>query len=79
MMADMTKNEFPQTFPLRLPTSIRRQAGELAKTDDISLNQFIMLAVAEKLSALPHSEGRFPARFAHSQEDPHCATPSSGY
>jgi len=56
MMADMTKNEFPQTFPLRLPTSIRRQAGESAKTDGISLNQFIMIAVAEKLSKMAQLE-----------------------
>jgi predicted HicB family RNase H-like nuclease len=51
-MSDLANNEFPLTFPLRLPTSIRRQAGVFAKTEGISLNQFIMLAVAEKLSKM---------------------------
>jgi hypothetical protein len=37
---------------LRLPESLHRQVRELAAKDDVSINQFIALAVAEKASAL---------------------------
>lgn len=43
-----------QSFPLRLSPSIRQQASEFAKNEGISLNHFISLAVAEKLSRLEH-------------------------
>jgi hypothetical protein len=39
-------------FPLRLPGSIKRAAEDLARSDGVSLNQFIASAVAEKVSAL---------------------------
>ena len=39
-------------FPLRLSTSIKRAAEQLAHEDGVSLNQFIATAVAEKVSAL---------------------------
>jgi len=38
-----------QSFPLRLSPSIRQTANDLAHVDGISLNQFISLAVAEKI------------------------------
>lgn len=41
---------------LRLPDSLHEKARELAEREDISLNQFIALAVAEKMSALLMSE-----------------------
>jgi predicted transcriptional regulator len=41
---------------LRLPDSLHAKARELAEREDISLNQFIALAVAEKMSALLTSE-----------------------
>ena len=51
----MTKeNKKPASFPLRLPFSIRRQANDLAQKDGLSLNQFISLAVAEKITRLEH-------------------------
>ena len=51
----MTKeNNKPGSFPLRLPFSIRRQANDLAQKDGLSLNQFISLAVAEKITRLEH-------------------------
>ncbi len=51
----MTKeNNKPSSFPLRLPFSIRRQADDLAQKDGLSLNQFISLAVAEKITRLEH-------------------------
>ena len=40
------------TFPLRLPVSVRDTATELAHRDGVSLNHFISLAVAEKISRL---------------------------
>ncbi len=40
------------TFALRLPDSLYAHAKKLAERDQTSLNQFIMVAVAEKVSAL---------------------------
>jgi hypothetical protein len=42
----------PTSFPLRLAASLRRQAQLLASQDGVSLNHFINLAVAEKISRL---------------------------
>ena len=42
----------PLSFPLRLPYSTRQQAIEIAQREGLSLNQFISLAVAEKLTRL---------------------------
>jgi hypothetical protein len=41
-----------QSFPLRLSPSIRQQANDLAHGDGISLNHFISLAIAEKISRM---------------------------
>ena len=40
------------TYPLKLPTSVKNAAAELAKIDGVSLNQFIAAAVAEKVGTL---------------------------
>ena len=40
------------TFALRLPASLRSAVDRLAKDDGTSANQFIAMAVAEKISAL---------------------------
>ncbi len=40
------------TLSLRLPDSLHEKIRELAARDDISINQFIATAVAEKMSAL---------------------------
>jgi uncharacterized protein (DUF1778 family) len=37
---------------LRLPESIHRHIKEVAKTEGVSINQFISSAVSEKISAL---------------------------
>ena len=37
------------SFPLRLTPTMRRQIEHLAKREGVSLNQFISLAVAEKV------------------------------
>ena len=45
---DMKKS----TYPLQLPTSVKNAAAELARTDGVSLNQFIAAAVAEKVGSI---------------------------
>ncbi len=40
------------TYPLRLPKSLKDQVAKVAKRDNTSINQFIAIAVAEKVSAL---------------------------
>lgn len=44
------------TFALRLPDSLHAHAKQLAEKDHASLNQFITVAVAEKVSALEAAE-----------------------
>ena len=41
---------------LRLPESIHRHIREIAKTEGVSINQFISSAVAEKISAIMTEE-----------------------
>ena len=40
------------SLSLRLPDSLHRKVRELAEREDISINQFIAMAVAEKAAAL---------------------------
>ena len=40
------------TYPLRLPSSLKAEVERVAKNDGISINQFVVTAVAEKLSAM---------------------------
>lgn len=40
------------TYPLKLPKSIKTAAAELAQQEGVSLNQFIAVAVAEKIGVL---------------------------
>jgi hypothetical protein len=40
------------TYPLRLPRSLKDEVAKVAKRDGTSVNQFIAMAVAEKISAL---------------------------
>ena len=49
------------TISLRLPESLHRRVRELAKAEDVSINQLITTALAEKMSALmtvDYLEGR---------------------
>jgi uncharacterized protein (DUF433 family) len=39
-------------YPLNLPTQLKQEAEELASRQGVSLNQFIMWSVAEKVSEL---------------------------
>jgi predicted transcriptional regulator len=40
------------TLSVRLPESLHKKLKELAKQEGVSMNQFINLAVSEKMSAL---------------------------
>lgn len=40
------------TLSLRLPKSLHEQLRELAQEEGISINQFVLLAVAEKVAAI---------------------------
>ena len=40
------------TFPLRLPASLKNAVAEASREDGTSINQFVTVAVAEKLSAM---------------------------
>lgn len=58
------------TLSLRLPESLHKMAREIAQEENISVNQLITLALAEKLSALAtekffqdRAEGHSRARF----------------
>jgi hypothetical protein len=44
------------TISLRLPESLHEAARELAEQEHVSINQFITLALAEKISALMTEE-----------------------
>jgi hypothetical protein len=50
-------------YALRLPASLKKAAEEVARADGATLNQFIVTAVAEKLSALKTAD-YFAARAA---------------
>jgi hypothetical protein len=41
-----------QTYPLRLPRSLKEAVERLSREDRTSINQFVAMAVAEKVSAL---------------------------
>lgn len=49
------------TYPLKLPVSIKRAAQRLAKEDGVSLNQWIAVAVAQKVGVV-ETAGEFFAR-----------------
>jgi hypothetical protein len=40
------------TYPLRLPRSLKEAVKRLSREDGTSINQFVAMAVAEKVSAL---------------------------
>jgi hypothetical protein len=41
-----------RTYPLRLPRSLKEAVELLSKQDGTSINQFVAMAVAEKVSAM---------------------------
>jgi hypothetical protein len=46
------EKKLTNSFPLRLSVTMRRQLESLAKEEGISINQFICLAMAEKITRL---------------------------
>src|SRR5262249_9134201 len=56
------------TFPLRLPPSLKNAVEQVARKERTSVNQFVVTAVAEKISALRTAElfreRKTPADFA---------------
>ena len=51
------------TYPLRLPRSIRAGVERLSKQDGVSINQFVSIAVAEKV-AMMQAQAYFEERSA---------------
>ncbi|HXM41491.1 MAG TPA: hypothetical protein VN924_09580 [Bryobacteraceae bacterium] len=47
-----------QTYPLRLPRSLKEAVERLSREDRTSINQFVATAVAEKVSADHAAAGR---------------------
>ncbi len=41
-----------KTYPLRLPRSLKEAVERLSREDGTSINQFVAMAVADKVSAL---------------------------
>jgi len=57
------------TYPLKLPLSIKRAAQRLAKEDGVSLNQWIAVAVAEKVGTVETAASFFARRAEGPSED----------
>ena len=55
-------------YALRLPASLKQSVEQLAKDDGTSLNQFIVTAIAEKLSAIKTAD-YFAERAKHGNID----------
>ena len=51
------------TYPLRLPASLKAAVEKLSRRDGTSINQFVVVAVAEKIAAMT-TEELFAARRA---------------
>jgi len=50
------KKDSMSKFPLRLMPTVRKGAENFSRKEGVSLNQFINVAVAEKLAHLEHEE-----------------------
>lgn len=57
------------TYPLKLPTSIKKAAQRLAKEDGVSLNQWIAVAVAQKVGVAETAAEFFSRRFGAGNRD----------
>lgn len=44
------------TYPLRLPASLKAAVAEISREEGTSINQFVAMAVAEKVSAMKTAE-----------------------
>jgi hypothetical protein len=50
------------TYPLKLPVSVKKAAQRLAKEDGVSLNQWIAVAVAQKVGVVETAADFFSKR-----------------
>ncbi len=57
-------HEYRGRIALRLPRSLHRRASQLAERDGTSLNQYIVVAIAEKVGA-SDANSRLPGRAEH--------------
>ena len=57
------------TYPLKLPLSIKKAAQRLAKEDGVSLNQWIAVAVAEKVGVVETAADFFKNRVGKATGD----------
>lgn len=57
------------TYPLKLPASIKAAATRLAKEDGVSLNQWIASAVAQKVGAVEAAAEFLKKRTANATPD----------
>lgn len=48
----MSPRKIAVSFPLRIPHSTKIQATEIAKREGLSLNQFIVIALVEKITRM---------------------------
>ena len=55
------------SYPLKLPDSMKKAAQRLAKEDGVSLNQWISVAVAEKVGAVETAAEFFKKRAGKSK------------
>jgi len=55
-MANEARKTVIPKFPLRMMPSVKRTAEVFSQKEGVSLNQFINVAVAEKLAHLEHEE-----------------------
>lgn len=51
-----SRHNAPSKFPLRLMPSMRKGAEQFSAKEGVSLNQFINVAIAEKVAHLEHEE-----------------------
>lgn len=61
------------TYPLKLPASIKAAAARLAKEDGVSLNQWIALAVAQKVGAVETAAEFFRRRAGDARPEDLCS------
>ena len=57
------------TYPLKLPLSVKKAAQRLAKEDGVSLNQWIAVAVAQKVGTVETAADFFARRSEGRRED----------
>lgn len=57
------------SYPLKLPASIKNAARRLAKEDGVSLNQWISVAVAQKIGAVETAADFFKRRAGNAKPE----------